>query len=536
MGVTGPGPRSRSDALQRFSEGSFDLLVIGGGITGAGVALDAATRGLSVALVEARDFASGTSSRSSKLIHGGLRYLEHRDFALMREAAIERDRLRRIAPHLVTPIPFLFPVWAGGSRKAGLGLSIYDLLAGFGNFERHRRVDGEEAARLVPGTSKAGGGYVYYDSQTDDVRLTMAILMKARDAGAVVCNHLRVTDLLAVSGSISGVVVEDRLDGRSIEIRANDVVNATGVWADELRLMERPGTEPYLRPSKGVHLVLQGRSLPLKAACLLPAGKRRTVFAVPWRSSVIVGTTDTGYEGPLEEPGVTAEEAAYLLGALSRNFDRPFGADDVAGAYAGLRPLLAHGDTEETRDLSRRHAVFRGDAGLVTVTGGKLTTYRVMAEEVVDLVTRRRGDFVPGVTASIRLGIRDPQRLMRELQGIVRVMGLAPEVAVSLISSYGDHALDVLELGRRTGTAEPVTPGLPYLRAEILWAAREEMAQTVDDVMARRMRLDLEDPGGGVTEEDTTALLKEELSRTGPAEVEEYLAGLARERGPALLG
>lgn len=532
------GPKSRGEALDRLSSRAFDLLVVGGGISGAGIALDAATRGLSVALIERGDFAQGTSSKSSKLIHGGLRYLEHREFGLMHESASERDLLRRIAPHLVTPIPFFWPRWSGGRGKAGVGLWIYDVLAGFRNVRRHERVDDERASRLVPGAKRTGGGYVYYDSQTDDSRLTLAVLRGARAAGAVVCNHLTGEQFLEVGGRVTGAAARDVPTGARVEIRAGDVVNATGVWADDLRLREAENGERLLRPSKGIHILLPARALPLRAACVIPAPDRGLLFAAPWRSSVIVGTTDTPYEGSLDTPAVSADEVAYMLEALSRSFDREFAPGDVAGSYAGLRPLLDDPARAETRDLSRRHAILRGPKGVVTITGGKLTTYRRMAEEVVDLVCRRQGRVRRCVTASIRLGITDVDAVRSAVRAEAAALGLPEEVADSLTRSYGDQASAVLSLGREMELLEPVADGLPYLMAEVVWGIREEMAMTVEDVLSRRTRLALEDPGGGLGRRELLSKLLSGEFRISPADVsaqiEQYRARLASERGPAL--
>lgn len=523
--------------MEALTTRRFDLLVVGGGITGAGIALDAATRGLRVALVEKGDFASGTSSKSSKLIHGGLRYLEQRDFKLMREAATERDRLRRIAPTLVTPVPFLLPRWSGGKRKAGVGLWLYDVLATFGNHQRHRRIDTDAAVRLVPGTRKKAGGYLYYDSQTDDVRLTLAVLKAARLAGAVIANYVRVDGLFDVGGRVAGCEATDAVGGGSLRIKAADTVNATGVWADDLCLAESSTEEPRLRPSKGVHLLVRRSALPLRAACLIPTSERRLIFTVPWRSSVLVGTTDTEYDGPLDAPRVLAEELTLLLESLSTNFERDFSPNDVVGAFAGLRPLLRDdgAPSATTRDLSRKHAVFRGPKGLLTVTGGKLTTYRVMAEEAVDIITRRAGYRTRSITASVPLASRDPAHLAAEATLLSRELGLPPSVVSSLIFSYGDDAPRILALAREEELAVLVSQDLPYIEAELIWAARHEMAVRLEDFFSRRTRIALEDPSGGLGASgalekvaSSMAWSPEKLSREAAA----YRKSLENERGP----
>lgn len=492
------GPIDRDTALQRLDGNNFDLLIIGGGITGAGVALDAAARGLSVALIEKRDFASGTSSKSSKLIHGGLRYLEHREFGLMYQALGERDLLTKIAPHLVTPVPFFWPKWAGASPKAGVGLWIYDILAGIRNVKRHERINHARANQIAPSSRKSSGGYVYYDSQTDDTRLTLAVLQAARKAGAVICNHLEAIDLLDINETAVGCEARDTLSDVTIKIRAGDIVNATGIWADDIRVAEDPRASRHLRPSKGVHLVLDHASLPIDAAVIFPSTSRTLIFAVPWRSSVIVGTTDDEYEGSLDSPSVTLDERRYLLDSLSRCFDRSFSDDDVVGAYAGLRPLLQDPRFETTRDLSRRHSISRGPKGVITVTGGKLTTYRLMAEQVVDLVTRRQGRYLRCVTASLRLGVTDLASTISTTTKIAQRLGLTPEVVQSLVRSYGDEAPDVLALAERTELTDPIAGNLPYLKAELPWGIRREMAMTPEDCLSRRMRLSLEDRALGL--------------------------------------
>lgn len=532
------GPEKRAQILDRLATRRFDLLVVGGGITGAGIALDAATRGLAVALVEKGDFASGTSSKSSKLVHGGLRYLEHRELSLIHESATERDLLRRIAPHLVTPVGFFWPRWAGANWKAGAGLWAYDLLAGFRNVARHRRLAEDEAARLIPGTNRRGTGYLFYDAQTDDARLVLTILQTAQRAGAVVCNYLEVDGLVDVAGRVVGCEAVDAVGGERVQIRAGDVINATGVWADEISMLEDPVRGGRLRPSKGIHIVVSRKALPLQTACLIPTPERRLVFATPWRSSVIVGTTDTEYDGPLDHPSVTPDEAALMLATLSRNFDRSFGPEDLVGAYAGLRPLLADARYEETRDLSRHHAVFRGPRGLLTMTGGKLTTYRAMAEQAVDIVTRRQGRSLPCLTRSIRLGITDLRGVRRRLEEQALELDLPPEVTESLLRSYGDSAPAVLDLARETELAAPIADGLPYLEAELVWGVRAEMATTLSDVLWRRTRLALEDRAGGLqARERLASLAAVELGvpeEQAGSMVAAYEAELGRERGPAL--
>ena len=532
------GLGDRADALQQLSIRAFDVLVIGGGITGAGIALDAATRGLSVALVDARDFASGTSGRSSKLVHGGLRYLEQGEVGLVRQSARERELLRGLAPHLVWPVPFVLPK-GPGRLLVRAGLKAYDLLAGLGPELRYREVAPTDVATMAAGLPARSGAFVYHDCGTDDSRLTLEVLRAAVRAGAVICNHVQVVELLFTpAGRAAGADARDMRAGRPLMILAADVVNAAGVWADWVSGQEDPQATPAIRPSKGIDLVLPRAALPLDAACLVPAGEGRRIFAVPWRSSVIVGPTDTDYAGPLEAPSVEPAEVEALLAALSRAFDRTFEASVVVGAYAGLRPLVASGGEHATKDLSRRHVIRTGPSGMVTITGGKLTTFRHMAEELVDLLAQRRGTAVPSVTASTPLLSTPLEELRRSVAGRVAALGLGDEVASSLVLSYGDRAPDVLDLAEEEDLAAPLVPGLPYLEAELVWGAREEMAATAEDLLARRTRIALEDAAGGLADEPR---LRHLLARAlgipdheAAAQVSAYRDALALERGPAV--
>lgn len=535
-----PALGTREEAIARLSAEHFDLLVIGGGITGAGIALDAATRGLKVALIEKDDFASGTSSRSTKLVHGGLRYLEQRDFGLTYEALHERDLLRRIAPHLVRPIPFLWPRWAGAGPKAGLGLWIYDVMAGIRNIKRHERVNEAGAIEVAPSMRKRTGGYIYHDAQTDDARLTIAVLRAAVRAGAVICNHIKAGDLLEASGRAFGSDASDMISGTAIQIRAGDVVSATGVWADDLRVKEDPSATRLLRPSKGIHLVLPADKLRLSAAVLFPVARGKMAFAIPWRSSVLVGTTDEEYQGLLDAPAVQQHEVDALLGAVTRAFEVDVSPNDLSGAFAGLRPLLQDPKRTTTRDLSRKHAIMRGPKGLVTVTGGKLTTYRKMAEEVVDLVARRQGRYTRCVTKATRLIAGDVLAIRTAAEGIAVRLELPQGAVDHLVMSYGDDAVRVLEMAREMELTTPLVEGLPYIAAEAAWACSSEMAVTASDLLARRTRLTLEDPAAGATAASTIA---EAISCVAPERAESFartlddaLAAVSRERGPVAPG
>jgi glycerol-3-phosphate dehydrogenase len=501
--VKGLGSRAIAlDVLAATGRGDpLDLLVVGGGITGAGTALDAASRGLKVGLVERFDFASGTSSKSSKLVHGGLRYLEQREFGLMREACTERDLLRRLAPQLVEPIPFVLPVSRRLTRaKFGVGLWAYDALASFRNLRLHRHVDGGETESLVPALPRGQvqGGFVFYDCKTDDVRLVMEVLIQATRYGTTVANYCAARDL---EGGEDGciVLVEDLLGGETIEVRARRVVCAAGVWADHVEALARPDATGRLRPSKGIHLLLPRDRIDLdEAAAFVPdVERRRMLFVIPWLDSVLVGTTDTHYEGSLDHPSVDEEDRAYCLDALNAIFGMELGTGDIAGAYAGLRPLVA-GRRDATADLSRRHSVYDIAPGIRGITGGKLTTYRRMARDVVDRVASDLGATAKSRTRWIRLGSGNVDALDAAVARRTRRLGLSPEVHANLVRCYGDRALDVLDVAAQEDALAPMAPGHQPIAAEALYCARHEMTVSLSDLLSRRTRLALTHPAGGI--------------------------------------
>ncbi len=504
------GLGSRADALEQLANrrDPLDLLVVGGGITGAGIALDAASRGASVGLVERFDFASGTSSKSSKLIHGGLRYLEQREFGLMREACTERDLLRRLAPHLVEPIPFVLPFSGRTTRaKFGVGLWAYDALASFKNLKLHKHLDSNEAEALVPALPRdqVKGGFIYYDCKTDDVRLVMENLIQARRYGAVAVNHCVVRDLSS-GGGLGRAVVEDTVSGTDFEIDARQIIVAAGVWADRVEALAVPDAHPRLRPSKGVHLVFRRDAIPLlEAGAFIPdAEKRRMLFVIPWLDHVIVGTTDDAYEGSLDHPTVEQEDRRYCLDALNVTLDLHLDESDIAGAYAGLRPLIAS-ERDATADLSRRHAVYEIADGITGITGGKMTTYRRMAKDAVDGVAEALGISARSKTRWIRLGSRDLGALSAAVDRRCRVLGLDRKVGPNLVRCYGDRALDVLELAGDEGLTAPLVPGLRPIQAEAIYCARAEMATHLGDLLGRRTRVTLTDPEAGIGRDSTVA-------------------------------
>jgi glycerol-3-phosphate dehydrogenase len=505
---------ARSAALDALAGESFDVVVVGGGITGAGVALDAATRGYSVALLEQRDFASGTSSRSSKLIHGGLRYLQNFDLGLVREALLERQLLVALAPHLVHPLQLVVPAFAGAhpDRLVGVGLNLYDVMSverrrgrrgrrarggeeegrpdASWSPERHRMISGPEVLELLPALAgrEPTSGYLFYDCQTDDVRLVLTVLGEAERFGAILANRLRVTELVEHGGRAVGVRALDGETGEEIVVRAPNVVNATGVWADQLRPGELhdDAEVPQIRPSRGTHITLDQADLPLRAGAIVPAGGGRTIFALPWLGRALIGTTDNNYDGPLDRVAPSADDVAYLLDAVNAFFATTLSPADITGAYAGVRPLISTGDTKKSVDISRKAELYETSSGMITITGGKLTTFRRMAKLAVDRIVLRDVGDAPCRTQEIPLGQAiDPDALPR-------VPGVDAAAYPALAGRYGYAATEVLRIaGERPELARPIVDGQPDLLAEVVQAARREQAASVGDVLLRRTRLGL---------------------------------------------
>jgi len=516
---------ARERALELLHSERFDVVVIGGGITGAGVALDAASRGYSVALVEKADFASGTSSRSSKLVHGGLRYLQKFDLGLVREALLERQLMVRLAPHLVRPLPMVVAAFDGArpDRLTGLGLNMYDVMAapslrgrlsarrggqaasGSGRAEsdgeeppgedsdwspaRHRAISGQEVLRLLPALSdrRPSGGYLFYDCQTDDARLVLTVLGEAERFGAICANRLEVCELLEF-GSEGGVRVADAETGERFVVRAANVVNATGVWADRIRPEElhSEAEVPRIAPSRGTHVTMAATTLPLAAGAIVPVGDGRSIFALPWLGGSLVGTTDNNYDGDIDHVCPSEADIAYLLDAINRFFAKDLGPDELTGAYAGVRPLISPGDARKSVDISRKAELYETSSGLITITGGKLTTWRRMAKLAVDRLVEREGRQAPCRTHEIPLGQPvDPDQLPR-------VDGVPEAAYAALAARYGHAAEEVLALAAQDpALAAPILPGHPDLLAEAPFSARREQARTVGDVLLRRTRLGL---------------------------------------------
>ena len=547
--------QSRDRAIETLAADQFDVVVIGGGITGAGVALDAAARGYSVALVEKADYASGTSGRSSKLIHGGLRYLQSFDLGLVREALLERQLMVRLAPHLVRPLRLVVPAFDGArpDRLVGIGLNMYDVMAtprlrerrsarraaaeakedpdAYWSPARHRVISGSEVLELLPAlhARNPSGGYLFYDCQTDDARLVLTVLGEAERFGAICANRLEVVELLQEGGRAAGVNVLDGESGNEFTIRAENVVSATGVWADRIRPEELHGEAevPTIRPSRGTHVTLATADLPLVAGAIVPAGDGRSIFALPWLGRSLIGTTDNNYDGELDHVRPSADDIDYLLQATNSFFGSEFGPGDLTGAYAGVRPLISSGDTRKSVDISRKAELYETSSGLITITGGKLTTWRRMAKMAVDRLVERDGREAPCRTDEIPLG------QAADVAGLPQVEGVDEESVQALAGRYGHVAERVLELASERGElAQRIVPDLPDLLAEAPFAARYEQAQTVGDVLLRRTRLgllaarELCAPGSEVAHRVARAIAPElgwDERRIGP-EVERFLA------------
>jgi glycerol-3-phosphate dehydrogenase len=460
-----------------------------------------------VALVEREDYASGTSSRSSKLVHGGLRYLQQFDLGLVREALLERAVMVDLAPHLVRPLAMLVPYFEGKrpQRMMGVGLNMYDAMArelrlpgrrgdeGLEEWspDRHRVVDGDEVKALLPALAprEPTSGYLFYDCQTDDVRLVFTVLGEAERFGAVCANRCDAIDLIEENGRATGVRCSDSVGGGELEIRAANVVNATGVWADQLKPDELHEAEvPTIRPSRGTHITLSREALPIEAGAIVPAGGGRSIFALPWLGRTLVGTTDNDYDGELDHVPPSQDDVEYLLQATNRYFETSLGREHITGAYAGVRPLIAMGDSKKSVDISRRAELFETSSGMITITGGKLTTWRRMAKMVVDRVVERDGREAPCRTHEIPLG--QPA----EPDDLSAVEGVQEDTTALFAHRYGHAAREVLDLAASDPRlARRVTPDMPDLVAEAPFAVRNEQARTLSDVLLRRTRLGLLD-------------------------------------------
>ena len=534
--------QTRAAALDSLAVEPVDLLIIGGGITGAGIARDAALRGLRVALVDKSDIAGGTSSRSSRLIHGGIRYLEHGDLRLVFEASHERRVLLRIAPHLVRPLPFLFPAYRGARVppwKLRAGLWLYDLLSAFRNVHTHRWLGAKKVRAAEPGLRDKDltGAGLYYDAQTDDARLALATLRSAAMAGALVASYTEVVSLAKPDGRVAGASLRDVVTGRHIDVRARVVVNATGPWVDVVRRLDEPGAAPLLRLSKGAHVAVPRARLGNSYAVTLTSPlDGRVMFVLPWGDLSYIGTTETEETVTPERVRATGNDAVYLLRSANAFFPRArLAPHDVVSTWAGLRPLLAP-DTSRNAGagaVSREHRVVESPSGLITIAGGKLTTYRVMGRDVVDRVAarlrkldgRRPGAAPPtdrlplpgGETADIDV-----------LVSAALARGVSEPTAKHLVASYGTESAAVLNLvDKKRGLGKPILEGRPEIQAEVVHAVQREMALRLADVLIRRTHLFYQARGQAVTATTVVADLMAPLLGWDAArraeEIESYL-------------
>jgi len=548
-------PRRRAEDLERLRRERFDVLVIGGGVTGVGAALDAASRGLSVALVEAADLASGTSSRSSKLIHGGLRYLEHLEFGLVHEALRERGLLAtRLAPHLVRPLPILVPLEVDVGGPVGLaeriwnrtyygaGVAVYDAFAGvFGGgrgMPPHRHLTRTGARRLFPSLREEliSGALRYYDGQVDDARYVATMARTAASLGAVVVPSARVVGLIRDAREVTGAVVRDQETAAELRVGARTVVAATGVWSNDISAMvgaRRPGLR--VRASKGVHLVVPRSAITGDAGLILRT-PTSVLFVLPWGGHWIIGTTDTDWSLDRAHPAASSRDIAYLLDQVNHWLDRPLSTADIEGVYAGLRPLLS-GEDEQTSKLSREHAVVEPMLGLMLVAGGKYTTYRVMAADVIDRAARRLGPGIPRSRTDELplLGADGYRQMWTNHADLARRRGVPAGVVEHLLERYGTLTVELLDLiAARPSLGRPVAGAPEYLAAEIAYAAAYEGALHLEDALTRRTRISIETEHRGAESAPHVAELMGEVlgwdADTRTREVEHYLARVAAER------
>jgi len=503
--------RTRARNLDTLAREAFDLLVIGGGITGAGIVRDASLRGLRVALAERRDFATGTSSRSSKLIHGGLRYLPQGDVGLVIEAANERRVLRRIAPHLARPIQMLYPVHSrSGYATISAGLWTYDRMARVLKEERNRMLGRDETLAIEPllRPEKIYGAGLYYECLTDDARLVVETITAAAALGAVLVNYAPVVQLLTEGGRLTGAVLRDATTDAEIPVRAKAVVNAAGPWVDEVRLMQGGDERPRLHLTKGIHLIVPHERLPVSRCVVMNTPDKRSVFVVPRGAVAYLGTTDTDYQGRYDDPSITLEDVHYLLAAANATFavDR-LGLDDVVGAWAGLRPLL-HEEGKKATEISRKDEMMIGPTGLISIAGGKLTTYRKMGERVVDKVVeqlRARGARMPERTGDSEREPLSGGDTGEDIDAFTtRLAHRWPEVPADivgrLVSLYGSTGERLVEaMVGDPSLAQRCAPESPVTRGEVAHAVREEMALTLEDILERRARVFLWDIHNGLT-------------------------------------
>ena len=509
------GPDQRDSAISQLGTEQFDILVIGGGVNGVGAALDAASRGLKVALIEAQDIAAGTSSRSSKLIHGGLRYLEQYDFKLVREALHERELMvSTLCPHLVKPVGFLFPLTEKFKERTyvGAGLALYDALRGFQRaLPWHKHLSQKQINEIAPSLRHdiVTGAIKYFDAQVDDARHTMAVARTAARHGAIIATQVSAESLIREGKRVVGVSALDLVSGKKIAIKAGATIMCAGVWSDQLheRFELTPGY--HVTMSKGAHIVVPGSAIKSDAGIILKTPVS-VLFIIPWGDKWIVGTTDTPYEGDRAEPFATREDVQYILDQANRVLEPKLRADEIIGVYAGLRPLVANNKSATTTKLSREHTVDRPAAGFVSIAGGKYTTYRVMGKDVVDrAVIELRKLTQESVTDKLPLvGADGYFALEQQKERIAQESGLDVKTVEHLLNRHGSLISEILEIiDEQPKLAGTLDSALPYIKAEIVYAASHEGARSVDDVISRRTRLSFEAVNHGVHLADEIAAL-----------------------------
>jgi glycerol-3-phosphate dehydrogenase len=530
---------TRSTNLDKFTKEQFDIAIIGGGITGAGIARDAAMRGMKVALLDKGDFASGTSSKSSKMIHGGLRYLKQLEIRLVKESLREREVLLNLAPHLVHPMPYFIPSYKGRLEKIELqiGMIGYDLLASSKSLEPHQKFSTEEVIRQEPMLKRSDlrGGFIYYDCLVNDARLTLATLKSASEHGATIANYVKCVGLETKNGWITGIHFQDILSSNQGTIPARVVINATGPWTDSIRLLAGE-KEKMLRPTKGIHLVVSREKLKVHRIIMLSTYDERIIFVVPFGKFTYIGTTDTDYTGSLDEVHIHADDVSYLLHNVNAGFENLYlTADDVVSAWAGLRPLINH--EGKPSSISRDYEIVVNDLGLVTITGGKLTTYRSMAEALLNEILHRFGDrfdcpFTECQTTKVPLYGGDIANfdtyLTGEIKGVADRWGISRGVMERLLYHYGTDYLKVLALGLMNREyLQPLTANATaseVLKGEVVYAVEDEMAMTVEDFMERRTDLKYYDPHWGFDVIEEVAELMGKRLQWDSAEQEQQLA------------
>lgn len=536
-------PTARRDDLDTMARGPLDLLVVGGGITGAGVARDAALRGMAVGLVEKTDFGAGTSGRSSKIIHGGVRYLEYLQLGMVRESARERRVLRRIAPHTVHELPFLYPVWKGESfLKIRAGLLLFDLLAGSPRGERSRSLSAEETRERLPGLrDPLRGAVLYPEFITDDARFTLVNVRSAADRGALVANHARAEGFLREGDRIVGARVRDLIEDRELEIRAAVTLNATGPWAQELLQGSGLDVPRRIVPSKGIHLLFARSRLPLKAATFLRSPTGRSGLAMPRGPWVYVGTSDEEYRDDLDHARAEPDEIDELLELVQVCFpEAGLGPDDVRATWAGIRPLI-HEEGKTTREMSRHDEVWISPPGLVTVAGGKLTTYRPMAGRILEHVAEAWGRPLPGEDRTANeplhgLPVEGVEAFNARLNDAFALQGVAKATRERLLRLYGTELETILSYGNEDPRwLSPLAPGVPAVRGEVRHAVEHEMGLTLSDILDRRLALLLFGPPAGWRGAESAAEIAGALlgwdELRAARELEVY-RGFAREHGP----